>query len=358
MRPERARNPDIVAALHALGPLRRFASAAPVASAAGWPVDELPRALARVLHADRARPARRGHARGVRAHGAVASTARPMRASRRRTAPPSASIARPPQRATPALRRVAGDEQSRTALLRDDRRAAATRLRELVAAPGGPIAAALSIPPAGGSRRPARPARSLRRPRPSQLPGRAPAGHAQRLGHRARTPSPGGVTRLTDLDVALYRRGRLLAADFPDPPATPPSPDARELTSGGTDYRVRTGRSRSRSDPRSISCCCATPPGSTRRSPTTALAILALVGVFLIAAIARGVARRPRAHGPDRHASWPPPSGSRAGDFSHPVPVRGSDEFAQLGDEFNEHVRPARVARSTRSSASAASWRR
>ena len=172
-------------------------------------------------------------------------------------------------RARPALRRSANDPRLRAAILSDDRRAASTRLLQLVAAPGGPVA--MTLWTHGRRRFVGAGSPDAIAPALAELdtPGRTGPGllsvsvtEADRFARR--------LARLTGIDVALYRRGRLLAATAPglrhaprrracatSPAALPTTAYARPAWAG---------RTRSRS----TCCCCARRAASTIRSSRAA----------------------------------------------------------------------------------------
>lgn len=235
--------------------------------------------------------------------------------------------------ARPALRRVGADQRLADSIVAGDDRAATARMRELVAAPGGPVAIALRSP--NGRRLAAAGSATAIAPQVAALdgPGGATPGRLSVSVTEAAAYAR-QVERLTNLPAAVYRAGARLAATDPNAPARAPAPDQRELTTDGADYRIRAGRVSEAVGPPLEIVLMRPASGIESQIVNNRLAILALVGVFLIAAIAAAslvgraltsqiarflAAARRLAHG----------------DFSHPVPVRGRDEFAELGREFN-----------------------
>ncbi len=235
-------------------------------------------------------------------------------------------------RATPALRRTAQDPRLRAAILANDRRAAADRLRQLVAAPGGPVAATMQA--RAGRRRTAAGSTRAIAPKLGELdtPARTIllSASVTEARHFARR-----LVRLTGIDVALYRRGRLLAATVPRPPAAPPISGVRDLTSGTTDYRARTTRLGG-PNAMPVDLLLLRPASSIdEQIEQGRVLILLIVGVFLVAAVVAAAIVSRTLTGQIAKLL----AGARRlarGDFSQPVPISGRDEFAQLGHEFND----------------------
>jgi diguanylate cyclase (GGDEF)-like protein len=236
--------------------------------------------------------------------------------------------------AAPAVRRLAADEPLRDALVRGDRSRARQRLRQLVAQPGGPVAAALSNADGARLALAGSPDAVAQRALRLQLPGQDAPLLLSASVTEARVFT-GRVTRLTGLDAALYRGDRLLVANVPEPPAAPPSPDARELSAGGIDYRVRSTALPEPVGPPVELLLLRDAASIDSQVADSRVLILVIVAVFLIAAIV-AAAFVSRALTGQIGAFLAGARRLARGDFSHPIRIRGKDEFAQLGDEFND----------------------
>ncbi len=237
--------------------------------------------------------------------------------------------------AAPALRRLADDGPLRDALVSGDRRASRQRLRELVARPGAAVAAGLWSESGRPIVKAGAPDAIAQRALRLELPG-ARGRVILSVSVTGSQPFARRVTALTDLGAALYRRDRLLAADLPQPPPSPPSDDdVRELSSGGTDYRVRANTLAEPVGPPVELLLLRDAASIDAQVSDSRVLILVIVGVFLIAAIvAAAVVSRALTGQIGTFLA-----GARRlaqGDFSHPIRVRGKDEFAQLGSEFND----------------------
>jgi diguanylate cyclase (GGDEF)-like protein len=250
-------------------------------------------------------------------------------------------------RARPVLRRVAADRQLTTAILSGDRRQATARMRALVAAGGGPAAIALwsstGRPLAAAGSAAAIAPHVARLDTRDQAKGSA-RGQLDARGDTANAVLAVSVTtaarfvrqvaRLTGLDVALYRHGRPLAATIDPAPAALPGSSSHRISAGGTDYRVRSATVQDGAGP-PVELLLLRPARSIDdQIANSRLLILAIVGVFLLAAVAAaGIVSR-ALNGQIAKLLEAARRLGR-GDFSRPVPVRGGDEFAQLGTEFN-----------------------
>ncbi|MEJ7715768.1 MAG: diguanylate cyclase [Thermoleophilaceae bacterium] len=229
-----------------------------------------------------------------------------------------------------ALDRVGADPQLNAALVRADRRGAVRRLGELVRADRRIVSANLRTPgdrvvaigPAAGVapaaaviRRPDR--RSLARLGVSVTDGR-------RLAEQAH--------RRTGASFVIVRDGRPAAASR-GAPRTVPSRSGN-FSSGGVDYRARR-QSVARVDGTQVELVAAVRRGSSEdRAGKSRLLIGAILLAFLLLALASSlfVTRALQAQIGQLLAGARRLAG---GDFRHPVPTTGNDEFAQLGREFN-----------------------
>jgi diguanylate cyclase (GGDEF)-like protein len=175
-------------------------------------------------------------------------------------------------------------------------------------------------------------------------PSTAPiAAGAQTLGTLAVTVTAadrlaGRVRRLTGLDAAIYRDGRLLGATtegLEDPGRLGSIGDPHDVEAeGGTEYRARL---ESIPEPPGPPVELALLDDTGDLSETISdnrLVIGGLLLAFLLLAVlaAAGISRALTGQigtflGAARRLA--------RGDFGHPVPVTGRDEFAQLGREFN-----------------------
>jgi diguanylate cyclase (GGDEF)-like protein len=141
------------------------------------------------------------------------------------------------------------------------------------------------------------------------------------------------VRRLTGLDVAVLEGAAPVASSVPGLEEAP-SPGSDEIELNGTDYRVRRQEIRQPAGP---------PVGLVVMQDATdlkaansdhRLLIAAMFVAFLLLAIASSVfvSRALQAQvGELLHAA----RRLAKGDFEHPVPTHGKDEFAALGSEFN-----------------------
>jgi diguanylate cyclase (GGDEF)-like protein len=238
------------------------------------------------------------------------------------------------QRAEPALRRVASDRALRDALAED--RGVEQRLDELAQAEGDVVLIELYSPGRELIARAGDPA--------GVAPRGAPiAAEGETLGILAVsvTTADGLAARLkelTGLEAAVYRDGRLLAAtarnlDERGRLGGPGDPHDVELANGA-DYRARV---ESISEPAGPPVELALLQNTTAIADTISedrLVIGGLLVAFLLLAMlaASGVSRALTGQiGKFLDAA----RRLARGDFAHPVPVSGRDEFAQLGHEFN-----------------------
>jgi diguanylate cyclase (GGDEF)-like protein len=145
------------------------------------------------------------------------------------------------------------------------------------------------------------------------------------------------VQKLTELDSAVYRDGRLLAATadgLEDRGRLGDIGDPHDVeTGGGADYRARVEDIPEPAGPVELALLDDT-SDLTETVSQNRLVIGGLLLAFLLLAVlaAAGVSRALTGQigtflGAARRLA--------RGDFAHPVPVTGRDEFAQLGREFN-----------------------
>jgi diguanylate cyclase (GGDEF)-like protein len=231
-------------------------------------------------------------------------------------------------------RRVASDPELRTALVERRLPAAGQRIRELV---GGGIEAI-----------------EIRSPRGELL---ARAGSSSAVAPRGTTvDSEDGrelavlrvfateaatlaarVRQLTGLDATIYRRGRPLATTLDDPPprsAHGTAGESQELEVGGSKYRGRVDPIGEAAGP-PIEMAVAQPADALNdRIARNRLLIAALLGVFLILAALSALLIGSSLTGQIGEFLAAAKRLGR-GDFRHPVPVHGHDEFAELGNQFN-----------------------
>jgi diguanylate cyclase (GGDEF)-like protein len=236
-------------------------------------------------------------------------------------------------RAEPALREVASDRRLRAALASDSRIEA--RLDELVGGPRGIVSIELRSQEGRLIARAGSPGGIAPRGAPIAVGG-------QTLGTLAVSLTDAGdyaqrVRRLTGLEVAVYRDGRRLAATvdgLDDRDRLGGLGDARDVELGGDEYR---GRVDSIREPAGPPVELAVLRGTDGLSDTIAenrlLIGVLLLAFLLLAMLAATVVSRALT---GQIGTFLAAARRLArGDFAHPVPVEGRDEFAQLGREFN-----------------------
>jgi diguanylate cyclase (GGDEF)-like protein len=231
-------------------------------------------------------------------------------------------------------RRVASDEELRAALVENRLPAARERIRELI---GGGIAAI-----------------EIRSPK-SELLARAgapdvvaPSGTTVeredgreiavlRVFATKAAALAARVRQLTGLDATVYRGGRPLTTTLDEVPprsAHGAAGEARELDVGGSEYRGRVDPITEPAGP-PIEVAVAQPAKALNdRIARNRSLIAALLGLFLILALVSALLIGRSLTGQVGEFLGAAKRLGR-GDFRHPVPVHGHDEFAQLGDEFN-----------------------
>ncbi len=235
--------------------------------------------------------------------------------------------------AEPALRAVAGDRALRSAL--SSGRTVEARLEELVGGRRGIVSIELY----------AEDGRLMARAGSEEgiAPSGAPIGAGgQTVGTLtvSLTEADSFVRRvrdLTDLETAVYRDGRLLAATTDGLEGRDRLGDlreSRELEIGGEDYRARV---ESIGEPAGPPVEVAVLRRTSEVSETVArdrlLIGVLLLAFLLLALLAAAVVSRALTGQIGKFLT----AARRLarGDFDHPVPVEGGDEFAQLGREFN-----------------------
>ena len=145
------------------------------------------------------------------------------------------------------------------------------------------------------------------------------------------------VRELTGLEVALYRDGRLLAATtegLEDRDRLGALGDPRDFELGGEQYR---GRLESIQEPAGSPVELAVFSRTAQLSETVSenrLVLGALLLAFLLLALLAAAAVSRALTGQIATLLAAARRLAR-GDFAHPVPVEGGDEFAELGREFN-----------------------
>jgi diguanylate cyclase (GGDEF)-like protein len=237
-------------------------------------------------------------------------------------------------RAEPALREVAADPRLRAALA--SRAGVEARMAQLV----GGSAEIASIELYSGAGEPLARAGSAESVAPRG--GRIGAGDGQTLGTLAVSVTEADelarrARRLTGLEVAVYRDGRLLSSTIDgleQRGSLGAAGDPHELDVGGADYRARV---ETLEEPAGPPVEIAVLESSAELSDTIAENRL-LIGVLLLAFLALAVIAAivvSRALTGQIGNFLEAARRLGRGDFSHPVPATGRDEFAELGREFN-----------------------
>ena len=239
--------------------------------------------------------------------------------------------------AEPELTRIGTDRALLAALQAGDRQTAASRLRRLAAGGARPVSAVLR-PPAGPPLRAGRAgAVAFVRAR-LRSPGGRPLGMLAVSTTSARALAA-TVARRTGVDLVILRAGTRVGASAKAAPGTPRSGD---FAAGGRDYRGRrqsVGTEGGQTVDVAATVDRAAIDDRVARSRWTILGILL---AFLLLALASSalVARALQAQVAQFLAAARRLAG---GDFAHPVPVVGDDQFAQLGREFNRMSDQVRV---------------
>jgi diguanylate cyclase (GGDEF)-like protein len=231
-------------------------------------------------------------------------------------------------------RRVASDPQLRAALVENRLGAARQRIRELV---GGDIEAIEIRSPRGEllSRAGSSTAVAPRGTTVESADGRELA--VLRVFATKAADLAARVRRLSALDATVYRRGRPLATTLDDSPprsAHGTAGEPRELEVGGSEYRGRLESIPEQAGP-PIDVAVAQPAAALNdRIARNRALIAALLGIFLILALLSALLIGRTLTGQIAEFLGAAKRLAR-GDFRHPVPVHGHDEFAELGTEFN-----------------------
>jgi diguanylate cyclase (GGDEF)-like protein len=236
------------------------------------------------------------------------------------------------ERAQPALHRIAADRQLQRALASGQAGAAERRLGELTA--GAVVAGELSVrgerPAHAGSAHAVAFAGSkldLRGARDAVLSVSVTS--ASSLANRVMT--------LSGFEVVVSRGGKPLAGTLPTAvrAAALPAGDLATLDVGGEDYRAKFVSMETPAGP-PVRLGVLTPTASVSENvANTRLLIAVLVGLFvLLALISAGFVSRALT---GQIATFLVAARRLSrGDFQQLVPLQGSDEFAELGREFND----------------------
>ena len=229
-----------------------------------------------------------------------------------------------------ALQRVGQDPVVQAAVTTDDRERVATRVGTLLRQ--NAELASIALADRGGNEivtvgKGVAPA-SLRLTRPG-------GGSAGVLSVSVTTPEEyvREVSRLTGLEVAVLQGAQPIAATVTGLDEAPPL-GSEEFESGGVDYRVRR-----QEIPQPVGA----PTGLvvldessdlTESISDSRLLIVAILLAFLLLALATSVFVSRALQGQIGEFLSAAKRLAK-GDFEHPVPTHGSDEFAALGNEFN-----------------------
>ncbi|MBV9212170.1 MAG: diguanylate cyclase [Actinobacteria bacterium] len=162
-------------------------------------------------------------------------------------------------------------------------------------------------------------------------------GGGRPLGYVAISTTPAGayvraVARTTGLTVRVARQGRVVASSVREPPGG--SPRSGDVTVAGTKYRGRFAQVSEAAGP-TIQVGLFERESALNSAITRKWLLIGaiLVGFLLLALISSRIVARALQ---DQIAQFLDAARRLAhGDFSRPVPVEGSDEFAELGREFN-----------------------
>jgi diguanylate cyclase (GGDEF)-like protein len=235
--------------------------------------------------------------------------------------------------AEPALREVAGDPRLLAAL--EAGSGVESRVAELVESPLGVVSIELYAPDGQVLARAGSASGVAPRAAPLGAQGETLGTLAVSVTEADRFASR--VRDLTELEVAVYRDGRRLAATtsaLPDREQLGGLRDARDFELGGEEFR---GRVDSIREPVGSPVELAVFQRTSELSETVAENRL-LIGGFLLAflllaILAAAVVSRSLT---GQIGNFLAAARRLArGDFAHPVPAEGRDEFAQLGSEFN-----------------------
>jgi diguanylate cyclase (GGDEF)-like protein len=237
------------------------------------------------------------------------------------------------RRADPVLPRIASDPGLRAALA--SRRGIEARLRSLLGGPDRVVLIELRSPSGRLIARAGSPNAVAPSTAPVAVGGRA-------IGTLSVSTTPAKrlaaeVRGLTGFHVALFRGGRSVGATRPgltdrDPLGSPGEPRTLELS--GTEYRGRVDAIReSAGAPVELAVLQPSSELSDNVAQNRLLIGAVLVAFLLLAAVAAAVVSRALTGQIAKFLA-----GARRlarGDFTHPIPIEGRDEFAELGREFN-----------------------
>ena len=238
-------------------------------------------------------------------------------------------------RAERPMRAVATDGTLNAAIVRGDRGAAERRMRQLVKA--DPRIVTLDFYPVEG-----------RRLRAGARDGIAPASAPLALDGDRRlgvlsvcvTSAPDfarEVGRLSGLEVSVFERGRRLATTEPslsDAPERGPPDESRDFEAEGHDFRGRVDEIRESAGPSLQIAVFRRTDSLADRIVDSRLLIAAILMAFLVLALLSSVFVVRALQG--QIGTFLAAARRLArGDFAERVPTEGSDEFAQLGREFN-----------------------
>jgi diguanylate cyclase (GGDEF)-like protein len=239
-------------------------------------------------------------------------------------------------RATSALRRVAADPGLRASLMARDRRAARARMNAMLRR--NPRAAAIAFYTPGGRRLPA--AGSPDAVAPKSAPLTSASGRRFGTLSVSVTYANAFVNRVHQLsgrEVSIFRGGRRLASTLKGARASPELADAdqsHDFKVAGNDYRGRVDRVHEAVGP-PVEIAVFREAGDL---DTNIADSRLLIGVILAAVLLGALgfsALVVRALQNQIGKFLEAAKRLAHGDFEHPVPTAGHDEFAALGHEFN-----------------------
>jgi diguanylate cyclase (GGDEF)-like protein len=231
-------------------------------------------------------------------------------------------------------RRVASDSELRAALVEGRIGAARQRIRNLV---GGDVKAIEIRSPSGAAlgRAGSRSAVAPRGTAVEREDGERLA--VLRVFATEASELAGRVKQLTGFEGTVFRRGRTLGATLDEPPARAAhgaAGDARDVEAAGSEYRGQIEPIPEPAGPPIEVAVLQPAEVLNDRIARDRILIAVLLGVFLVLAILSALLIGRSLTGQVGEFLAAAKRLGR-GDFRHPVPVQGDDEFAQLGREFN-----------------------
>jgi diguanylate cyclase (GGDEF)-like protein len=238
--------------------------------------------------------------------------------------------------AEPLLRRVAADAGLRAAIVRGGDRAAMRRIEQLSVQLPGATAIELWGPDGRLRARSGSAEAVAHRFQPLENPRGQPIGTLA-VSTTEAEPYVERVEELTGLDASIFRGGERLASTLPGAAGAAelgPPGEPRQFEMNGTEFRGRDERIREPAGP-PVAVSVFRPAAAIDDAVSDHRVLIGgLLAAFLLLAllVAGGVVRALQGQiGTFLSAA----RRLARGDFTHPVPTHGRDEFAELGREFN-----------------------